>query len=640
MSNSIERFDDKLVSTLNISGFENLTLDQKHLVYHLTMAGHAGRDLFYLQCCKYNLIVRRTLEKLYNSLKDPLSKENESFVLYFKVFLANNGLYDDNHNTRLEVPFDFAFFDKLANSTDLTDEEYQITYKCLFDKEFIKPYRTFKTGEGDILSVSEVNIYENLTKDEVNQYRADKYPSGRYEPNHAINKRLVKTINLNDGEFTIDEQVMRIGGLYGKQIENISNHLAEAWKYAENDNQKDSIAYLLEFYKTGDPKFFDEHCKAWISDTESSVMFINGFIETYNDPLGTAAFFESLVAFKDPKETKRINSIIENIQWFEDNLPCSDKFKKKEASAMSGSSVTVAGFSGQMNPQLPRGVILPNSEWMREELGAKSLILENVIHSQENSSKGLTEEFYLPEYQDILSKYSAASTLEMINLHEMVGHALGQLNKDVKNSDLKEFQNVLEESRADVIAMYFIPDNKLVDIGLLPQDTNMEEFAIAAYVNYFTIGAFLQLRRLPDSTEKLSQDHMRNRQLLSNWVLDMAKECNSVEIIFENNKRFVKINDVNGVRKLFAKATDEIQRIKSEGDYQAAKELSFKYGTEIDKEAMKEIKARIESLDIPAWTCFLSPQFTPVIKDEKVIDYQVSVAKSFIDDQLYLSSLF
>lgn len=640
MEQVIERFDNKIVLRLNTEGFDALSIQQKNLVRHLTLAGHAGRDITYLQNCKHGLIARQTLEAMYQQLIASPRAEFDGFIEYLKVFYASNGLYDNHHNGRLPVTFTEAQFNALAKETSAPADAIEITRKALFDPSFIKPYRTFKEGEGDLLALSEVNVYENLTAEEATGFRAAHYSKDKRAPNRGVNTRLVKSINPVDGTSIIEEQIMKIDGLYGEHIAKIVEHLKLATQYAENTIQKESIEHLIRFYETGDPAYFDEHCKSWIADTNSDIVFINGFIEDYQDPLGTACFFESLVAFKNPIESKRIHSIIENIQWFEDHLPCDTRFKKTKASAMSASSVTMIGFSGQMNPQPPRGVILPNAEWLREEVGSKTLTLSNVIHAQESTSHWIVDEFIHPNYRDVVREYGSDTTIELINLHEMCGHALGQLLDNVRNSDMKEFRSVIEESRADIIALYYIADPKLIEIGLLPPDTDIEKFAYAAYVNYFTSGSFLQLRRLPDFTTSLSQPHMRNRQLICDYILDMAKTCRSIEWVKRDAKRYIVINDLQGLRKLIAVALAEIQRIKSEGDYEAAKKLAFKYGTYVDQDTLVEVKQRIAKINPPAWTAFVSPSFVEIPTESTesgMKNWTLSQPESFLEDQMELS---
>lgn len=637
--NTIDKFQDSEVLTLDNPAFSQLPKQQQHLIFHLSNAGGFGRDIFFLQNYEHNIIVKEILEAIYLSKDRTLASEELffRFETYLKLFYFNSGIHDDNHNTKLEVTFeqDEYVILLLGIEKELELEKMDLVQKVLFNNDFAKPYRTYKGDDGDMLEMSSANFYKNMTAEEARKYRARKYTYGKLKPLYGINTRLVKETDEISGEEHIIEEVMSVDGLYSQYITKIVSELKLALNYTENDNQAKSIQSLIRFYETGDPQYFDEHSINWINDTESNVFFINGFIENYTDPMGIASAFESIVAYKDPIETKRVQTLIDNIQYFEDNLPVDSRFKRSKANAMSASSVHVASFSGQASPQLPLGVILPNSEWIKQDIGSQSVNLANVFQARGITGQEVINEFYLEEYHSVLKAHLSDSALQRINMHEVVGHGLGELLEGVKNQDLGEYMNLIEETRADSTALYYLLDPYLKEIGLLGNDIDIEEYALSLYLDFFTSSALTQLNRIGKEHTTLSQTHMRNRQLIALYVLEKAKESKCIELIQKDDCHYVKINDIYQVKELIGDLIFEIQRIKSEGDYEAAKLICKQYATNIDKSLQNEAHLRYESIDSSSWSGFLNPIFK-----EDDSGYKLEQHNDFLKNQIHLSSKY
>lgn len=629
---------DKIILELDTSSFDGLTLSQKHLVHHLSLAGHAGRDLFYQQVSKYNLIVRQVLTKVYRSLTPEVMAEHESFNSYFKLFLLNNGLYDHNHNFKLPVPFSREDFTYLCSLSAISVSDMDICLNALFEKQ--KPYRTYKGFSDDILSQSAINFYDGVTQKEAQQFHKDNYPKDKYSSTYGINKRIVKSVNSLDGESAIHSEVISINGLYSQQVKNIVKHLESACEYAENEIQLASLVNLIQFYKTGDTYWFDQHCQYWVKDTQSTVYYINGFIENYLDPLGQACAFQSLVAIKRKDDTAMTEALVKNIQWFEDNLPVNPLYKRETVTTNPVYSLDVISFSGRVLPQLPRGINLPNAEWIREEMGSKSVSLNNVMQAQDLGDKTILNEFILPEYHGIIEKYASKATLLQLHMHESVGHALGKLAPHVKNSDLKECSSTIEEMRADVNAIYFMFDPKLKEMGIVDKSVDQEQLITAFLVNYFTTSDMTQLHRVDRKMTELSQVHMQNRQGIAKWVLEYTKGCKSIQWKADaKGNKFISINSLSGIREAFKTLVTTLQSIKSEGDYTSAKSLVEKYATYIDIDTHNEVNRRLEGKTIPSWTAFICPIIKPIVDNGKAIDYYAHNNYSFLQNQLTLDAL-
>lgn len=640
MSNQIDRFGKCAILQLQTNGFEKLTLEKKKLVYFLSEAGLYGRNIFLQQNNEHNLIVKNVLESLYKQLKE--NELNLSSISklenYLKTFWLHVGIYDGMSNKRLDVDFTEDEYNSLlslgSENEVLTKENIELVRNVLFNSNFTKPLKNIQEANIDVVAESGGNFYKNLTSDEVDSFRKENYPEEHNSPQYGFNSRLVKLDNKE-----IKEQIIYKDGLYGDLIDKIINNLKEATKYTENEEQKESINSLIRFYQTGSPKDFDSHSLKWVQDKESEIFFINGLIESYDDPKGIGCTFESLVAFKNPEQTEKVNNIIKNIQWFESNMPVDDSYKKEEASGLSASSVTVAGMAGATSPTLPLGICLPNSDWIREKHGSKSVNLFNVANARGESEIELKKEFFLEEYQNSILKYGSATSSLHTDLHEVAGHGSCKSNDGISNESLGIYYSVIEEARADLVGLYYIGVQELLDFEIVNSDTNLEEFIQAAYINYITNGAMLQLKRV-DYGDNLAQPHLRNRQLIVNWVLENNKD-NCVELIENDGKKYVKINNFNSLRVNFGILLGKIQEIKSTGNFSEAKKIVEGYGTKVNKEIHKEVIDRVKILDTPSVYGFTTPIYKEIVNSKgEIIDYEVSQKSSFIEEQLYLSNKY
>lgn len=513
MKNYLEQFDDIAILQLDIEGFNDLTNKQKKLAYHLSQAGLWGRYISIDQGSVYNNPLIKSLIQLYKKIdtNHPIfpSIHDSLFILF-----AHNGIYHTMSGEKLDLPLEksaLEFYDDLDKT--LINQIVSIWFSTDIPK-----FRTVQTDGVDVVSVSGGNFYQNLTTDEVEKYRQSAYPKiqGDEVPPFGFNERLSK----NNNNEIISEKVY-VKGLYGEYIQKIISELNLALYYTENKEQHESIETLIKFYQTGDAADFDIHSIAWAKDKNSSIYFINGLIESYEDPLGIACTFESIVAFKNPIATAKVNKIIDNIQWFEDNLPIAKEFKKDKASGLSASSIKVISMAGDTSPSLPLGINLPNSDWIRKKHGSKSVNLENSASSRAAVNLPLQNALFLDKYHTELTKYKELTNGLHTDLHEIAGHGSGKTLDGVNSDVLGVYYSVIEEARADLVALYFMSDSKLVDFGIYDQDVNVEQAALAQYVSYITNGFMGQLNRVALGND-LTQAHFRNRQLISLWVLEHA----------------------------------------------------------------------------------------------------------------------
>lgn len=630
----VDRFENLEVLRLNVEGFDKLPLSKKALVYYLSEAGLWGRNVFYQQNYKHNLIVKQTLEIIYKYLSNQRSDSEDLGKLenYLKKFWFHVGIYDCFSNKRLEVDFTKEEFQQLLGESQLVfnPEDYKTVVSVLFDLEFTKEYKNIQQSGVDVVAESGGNFYEGLTAEEVEAYRKEKYLEMDESPQFGFNSVLVKQ---EDG--SIKEQLIYNEGLYGEYTQKITENLIFALKYTENEEQKASIETLINFYETGKAEDFDKHSLEWVKDQESEIFFINGLIESYDDPKGVGCTFESIVAFKNPEQTAEVNKIIENIQFFENKMPVEARFKKKEAAGLSASSVSVSSMAGATSPTLPLGICLPNSDWIRAKYGSKSVNLSNVASAKDGGGNELKEEFILHQYLESLKLYAGASNSKHTDLHEVAGHGSCKSDDGVSNEDLDIYYSVIEETRADLVGLYFMPMKEMQELGVINQNYQLAEYALAQYVSYLTNGIILNLRRV-ELGKDLAQPHLRNRQLISTWLLAHATN-KEVELVNQDGKHYVKVNDLYGCQKLLGELLNEIQRIKSEGDYEAAKEIVEKYGTKVNQEIHKETLERVEKLDIAILTGFLTPIFELKQEDGILVDVTMKTHDSFVEDQLYLS---
>lgn len=659
----VERFGEVTVLDLDVAGFDKLTLKQKNLAFYLSEAGMWGRFISLQQGSKYNLSVLKALLKIQETVFKSRTKKvkvaKQKVEDYLKLFFTHNGVYHSMSGQKLNVPFNALDLESLK--TEETEESINVLESTLLS-ELVAEYRTVQEDGVDVVQVSGGNFYDGLTTQEVKDFRKTAYPSHAVDlskfaekmksakkekqqvklaielvkeiekseqvPPYGFNERLVKT------ESGIERQVICKNGLYGEYVEKIIENLTKALEFSENKKQRKSIKTLIKFYETGSAKDFDKHCVAWTKDQESSVYFINGLIESYEDPLGIGCTFESIVAFKNPEQTEKVEKITKNIQWFEDNMPFAPEFKKEKATGLSASSITVIGMAGDTSPTLPLGINLPNSDWIRKVHGSKSVNLSNVASSRSKNDTSLRDELFLPEYISVISDYAAETNSLHTDLHEIAGHGSGKLASGVSTDVIGAFYSTIEETRADLVGLYYIGSKKLQELGVIGAEVNLEDYAKAQYVTYLTNGALGQLRRVTLGNN-LTQAHFRNRQLISTWILEKASESKVAELVVVEDKHYVKVNDVEGVRLLVGELLKEIQRIKSTGDYESAKTIVETYGTKVDQEIHKEVLDRISKLDIPNVVAFKTPL---MVKEGE--DYTIKFHEDFLSEQLALSKQY
>ena len=622
-----EQFADIQMLRYKVEGFEKLSLRQKTLIYHLSEAALAGRDILFDQNGRYNLRIREMLETVYRDYKgDRKSKDFQGLTLYLKRVWFSAGIHHHYGNEKF-VP---EFSEKWLRTT-LASLNYKVEDEVLdamFNPNTFKMRVNQKDGD-DLVLTSAGNYYgHDVTQAEAEQFYAERKPSGDPRPvMMGLNSRLVR------GEFGfLEERVWRVGGLYGTAIEQIVKHLEAAEPFAENAQQAGVIRRLIEYYRTGDLRTFDHYSIQWLKDTESLVDFVNGFTETYGDPLGMKASWESIVNFKDIAATERAHQLAVNAQWFENNSPVDARFKKKEVKGISAKVITAAILSGDLYPSTAIGINLPNSDWVRRDFGSKSVTISNLTSAYAKAAhgSGMDKEFIIDEpTRQLVLKYGDRCDDLHTDLHECLGHGSGQLLPGTDPDSLKSYGSTIEEARADLFALYYLADPKLVELGLTP---NMDAHK-ASYYSYIQNGALTQLVRIkPGNT--IEEAHMRNRALIARWVLEQAKSQKTakpcVELVKQKGKTFVRVNDYAEMRLLFGNLLAEIQRIKSEGDYEGARKLVETYGVQVDAKVHKEILERYARLKLSPYKGFINPVYQAVRDAQgNITDVTISYDEAF-----------
>lgn len=637
-----EQFADFRILRYQVPDFERLTPQQKELVYYLYEAALSGRDIFWDQNYKYNLLVRKTLEALLASRAiDRKSDEFRKFQEYAKRVMFSSGIHHVYSNQKMLPEFSRTWFaaqlkackpETLPLRPNETVESFTKFITPIIFDPMVAPKRVNKDAGADLVATSSVNFYEGVTQEEVSAYYKDLYNrAGSNPPSFGLNSKLVKENNR------LVEKVWKSGGMYGPAIDRIIYWLEQAERVAENEQQRKVIALLREYYRSGDLRKFDEYSIAWIQDTASTVDFVNGFIEVYHDPMGFKGSWEAYVSIKDREATQRIKIIGDNAPWFEQNSPIMDEHKKKDVRGISAKVINVVVEAGDLAPLTAIGINLPNAEWIREQHGSKSVTLGNITYaySQDGQHSGVLEEFYADGA--VIERLKACGPLAEnlhTDLHEVLGHASGQINKGVGtfHETLKSYASTLEEARADLVALYFIMDPKLVQLGVMP---NLD-YGKAAYDRYITNGLMVQLSRLSEKEMQLEQAHMRCRQLIASWVYEQGRTDNVIAKKIINGKTYFVINDYDRLRALFGRLLREVQRIKSEGDYEAGRNLVETHGVKIDKELHREVLARYNKLGIAPYRGFIQPLLIP-LRNEKgqIIDVKISYPDEFLPQMLY-----
>ena len=627
-----EEFADIRILRYQVPGWDQLTTDQKKLVYYLTQAGLEGRDIMYDQNYRYNLQIREALENIYTSYQgDKTTDEWKKFEIYLKRIWFSNGIHHHYSTAKIMPDFPKAYFQTLLNDTGTTLDGNIIN--IMFDPT-IDAKKINLDDSKDLLLNSAVNFYApDVSQKEVEEFYDKKMDKNDPTPiSYGLNSRIAK-----NEQNKLYEQVYKVDGLYGPAIEKIINWLEKAVTVSENKPQADALKLLIEYYKTGDLETWDDYNIAWVKATEGDIDYINGFVEVYNDPMGYRGSYETIVEIKDFDASERMKVLMENAQWFEDNAPIIDDHKKEKVVGITYKVVNVAGEAGDASPSTPIGVNLPNANWIRAEYGSKSVSLGNITDAYEQASgNSYTNEFALTEKEkERAEKYASLGDKLHTALHEVIGHASGKLNPGVgtPKETLKNYASALEEARADLVALYYLYDQKLVDIGLMPS----LEVGKAAYDDYIRNGLMIQLRRIKTG-EDIEQAHMRNRQLVAKWVYEKGKPDNVIKEVKKDGKTYYTINDYDKLKALFGELLKKVQKVKSEGNFAAAKELIETYGVKVDPEIHKEVLARTEKLDVAPYSGFINPQLIPVMEGDEIVDIKVMYPDDFAEQMLHYSS--
>ena len=633
----VDRFADIEVLRYKVPEFESLSLNQKLLIYHLTEAAITGRDILWDQNGKHNLRIRQIFEQIYTNYNgDKEDAQFKALEKYLKQIWFANGIHHHYSTDKFTPEFSKEFFaeqvkalpaENLPLNGQSVDEMLATLEPVIFDPAYMAKGVNQAEGQ-DLITTSANNLYDGVTQAEVEAYFASiKNPNDPTPISYGLNSRLVK----KDGKVV--EEVYKVGGLYSPAISRIVEHLKNASEYAENDAQRNTINTLIEYYESGDLRKFDEYSIMWTQDTLSQVDFINGFIESYGDPLGMTGAWESIVNFKNNEASHRTEVISENAQWFEDNSPIDPRFRKEQVKGVSAKVITAAILSGDAYPATPIGINLPNSNWIRANYGSKSVTIENITQAYDEAShgNGFNEEFVIDqETRDLMNKYLFITDNLHTDLHECLGHGSGKLLPGVDPDALKAHGSTLEETRADLFALYYLADPKMVELGLLD---NPDAYK-AEYYKYMLNGMMTQLMRIEPGKD-VEEAHMRNRKLIAEWAYENGKKDNAVELVNKDGKTFIKINDYDKLRGLFGELLHEVQRIKSEGDYEAGRNLVEKYAVKVDPNVHKEVLDRYAQLNIAPYKGFVNPIYTLVTNDNgEVTDVTISYGEDYISQML------
>ena len=625
----IDEFADIKIMRYQIPGWDNLSFKQKEYLYHLSEAAKFGWDIYWDQNCKDNLAVRKVLQNILENYKgDRNCKDFQDFTVYAKRVFFSSGIHHHYAEDKFFPECGEEYFKSLMEAVG-ESEKCATLLPVIYSKELYAQRRS-SSKTGDIVALSSVNFYEGVTRDEVEKYYAGITDKNDPEPiSYGLNTKVIKG---PDGK--IREEAWKVGGIYGPALEKICEELEKAKAVAENDVQKKTISELQDYYRTGDLRLWDKYNITWVKDTISKIDFTNGFVEDYNDPLGRKAYWESVVNVKDSAASARTELLSANAQWFEDNAPIDPRFKKKSVKGVSAKVIDVTCLGGGCYPATPIGINLPNADWIRKEYGSKSVTIANITHAYDaaaqESPKSVLEEFaYSEEDKSMQKKYGAFDDEVHTDLHECLGHGSGQLLPGVSPNAMGEYASALEEARADLFGLYYIADPKLVELGILE---NTEAYK-PHYSNYIRNGLMVQTNRV-ELGRQITEAHMQNRQLIAAWCYEHGKANNVIEKKVRDGKTYFVVNDYEALRGLFGDLLSEIQRIKSEGDYEAGKNLIMKYAVDIDPALHKEVLERYAALGLKPYGGFVNPEIVPVEKDGKVVDYKVVYTDDYLGQML------
>lgn len=636
----VDQFYDLEILRYRVPDFEQLSLQQKTLVYYLTEAALRGRDILYDQNCKHNLCIRRTLEAVYENYQgDKNSEDFKNLELYLKRVWFSNGIHHHYGEDKFLPEFSQDFFTQAVKSIDAdklplwngesVDDMLARIEPVMFRNDTLMKKCNQAEGQ-DLIATSACNYYEGVTQAEVEAYYAAHKDTSEAPISLGLNAKIIKRNGV------VEEQVYKVGGLYGDALRDIADCLKKAAEYAENEQQKEVILNLVSYYESGDLHTFNDYCIAWVKDINSRVDFVNGFTETYGDPLGLTASWESIVNFKNLEATERTEKIANNAQYFEDNSPVAPEYKKKEVKGVTAKVITAAILAGDCYPSTPIGINLPNANWIRQQYGSKSVTIENITEAYDEAAKGYgtSEEFFWSEEEIERSRLYGTMTDNLhTDLHECLGHASGQLLPGVAEDALKEHAKTLEEGRADLFGLYYCADPKIVELGILP---NMEAYK-AQYYEYMLNGLMLQLRRIEPGKD-LEEAHMRNRQMIAQWVYEHGHAENVVEFKERDGKHFIVINNYERLRELFGELLGIVQDIKSRGDYEAGKALVETYAVKVNEPLKLEIRERYAKLNVAPYKGFVNPVYKPVFdKNGNITDVTIDYTEGYVEQHLRYS---
>ena len=625
----VDKFDDIKVIRYEVPEFENLPLNEKLLVYYLAESAKCGRDIMFDQNFKYNLTIRRALEQIYTSYEgDKSAADFVAMEKYLKKIWFANGIHHHYSNDKFTPEFSREWFAEQLKGVDTGAVKHEELVEIIFNPS-LYPSRLNQTAGVDMIASSAGNYYEGLTQKEVERfYNKMIDPKDPRPISYGLNSKLVK----KNGK--IFEQTYKIGGMYTEALEQVVYWLEKAEAVAE-EPLKTTIGLLIKYYKSGDLRDFDAFNISWVQDTQSNIDFVNGFTETYGDPLGFKASWESVVNFVDKAACERTKIISENAQWFEDHSPINPAYRKPVVKGVSAKVITVAMLGGDCYPATPIGINLPNADWIRKEYGSKSVTIDNITYAYNKAAQGngFSEEFVLrDEDRERMKQWGKLSDDLHTDLHECLGHGSGQLAPGTTGTELGSYSSTLEETRADLFALYYLGDKKLVEIGLIPT----LDVAKAQYASYIMNGMMTQLSRI-ELGKNVEESHMRNRKMIAEWCYEKGKENNVIEWVEKDGKKYIVVNDFDALRKLFGDMLYEVQRIKSEGDYEAGKALVENYGVTVEPELHKQVRDRYYALGIEPYGGFVNPEYTLVEKDGEVVDVVVSYPANYTEQHLHYS---
>lgn len=624
---TLDQFADLKVMRYKVPGWDSLSLQQKEYAYYLSEAAKYGRDITWDQYCAKNLPIRHVIEDILGKYEgDRTGKDFQDFTVFAKRVFFANGVHHHYAEDKFIPGCSKEYFASLMEAVGDKDDAL---LDFIYNADTLAQRRSTSTT-GDIVKLSAVNFYQNVNRKEVDDFYAKMADPKDPRPiSYGLNSKVVK-----DQDGTVKELLWKSGGIYGPAIDKICENLAKAAEVAENDIQKKAIGLLIKYYKTGDLRKWDEFNVEWVKDTLGTVDFINGFIEDYDDPLGRKATWEGYVHIKDFAASERTEKLSANAQWFEDHSPVDDRFKKKSSKGISAKVVNAVALAGATYPSTPIGINLPNADWIRKEYGSKSVTIANITHTYsyaaEEMPKSMLKEFAWDQAEiDADKKYEDYADEVHTDLHECLGHGSGQLLPGVSSTALGEYQSALEEARADLFGLYYIADPKLVELGIIP---DLEAYK-AHYTGYIRNGLFTQFTRVELGRQN-TEAHMQNRKLIAEWCYEKGAANNVIEKKVRNGKTYFVVNDFEALRNLFAELLAEIQRIKSEGDYEAGKALIEKYAINIDPELHKEVLDRYAALELKPYGGFVNPEIVPVEKNGKIVDYKLVYPEDYLQQQL------